>query len=129
MERSKVTRTSRERECQLHLSVRPATLGLFVRLLQVSPRLVQSALSIVVSLNGLTIFVRRALALPGDVKNLAELNVAPDLRPTRLAIPVQAIAICIGRRLKVVLQEKYFGHAIVCQRAVLVNLKRLVELC
>src|SRR6185437_546514 len=60
-----------------------------VRLLQVFARFVQSALRIVSRLNGLAVFVHRARALAGNVKNLAQHDVAPDFRPSRLGITVQ----------------------------------------
>src|SRR6266700_2822412 len=114
---------------QLHLPVRPAALWLFVCLLQISTRLVERSLSIVVGLNSLPVFVRSALALASDVKDLAQLNMTPNFRPSGFAVSVQAIAITIRGSLVVVLQEKYFGNTIVRQGAVLVDLECLVELC
>jgi len=50
--------------------------------------------------------------LTGDIKNLTELNVTPDLSPARLAVAVQAFAISIRGSLKIVLQKKDFCYPI-----------------
>ena len=53
----------------LAISAAVAFLLLFVRLLQIFPRLFQRALRIVVGLQGLPILVGGALPLPGKIKN------------------------------------------------------------
>ena len=105
-----------------------AVLLLLEGLLQILPRFIQRALCVVVGLQRLPVFVGGALALSRDVENLAQLDVAPDLGPARLAIAVQAVAVGVGRGLEVTLQEENLGDAIVGQRTVLVDFERLVEL-
>jgi hypothetical protein len=46
-------------------------------------------LSVVVGLQGLAVFVYGTLSLASDVKDLAQLNVAPDLGPARLTVSVE----------------------------------------
>src|SRR5215469_4818858 len=75
------------------LSVRIAGFRRLVRFLQIPSRFIERALSIVVGLDRLPVLIRRALPLPGKVEYLAELNVAPNFRPTRLAVAIQAIAV------------------------------------
>ena len=84
-------------------------------------------MGIVVGLQRLPVFVGGALALSRDVKNLAQLNVAPDLGPARLAVAIERLTVGVGRRLIVMLQEEHFRDAVVRKRAVLVALQRLVE--
>ena len=91
------------------------------------PRFVQRALRVVVGLQRLAIFVGGALALSGQVEDLAQLNVAPDFGPARLAVAVERLAIGVRRRLVVVLQKEHLGNAVVRQRAVLVDVERLLE--
>ena len=74
------------------------------------------------------VFIDGAFALAGHVENLAQLQVAPDLGPARLPVPVQRFAVSVGRRLIILLQEKYLGDAVVGQRAVLVDFESFVEL-
>ena len=69
---------------------------LLERFLQVATSLVKSTLSIVVGLQRLAIFVGGALALPGDVEDFAELDVAPDFGPSRFAIAVERVSIRVG---------------------------------
>src|ERR1700752_3594813 len=59
-----------------------------VRLLQVLAGFFEGAEGVVVGLQGLAVFVDRALALSCDIENLAQLNAAPDFGPARLAVPV-----------------------------------------
>ena len=73
-----------------------AVLLLLECFLQILPRFVQSALGVVVGLQRLAVFVGGALALSGDVENLAQLDMAPDFGPARLAIAVQAVAVGVG---------------------------------
>src|SRR6476659_6458567 len=108
-------------------AVSATTLRRFIWLLQISPRLVLRALRIVVGLNGLAVFVSRALALAGGIENLAQADMAPDFCPSRFSVTVQAVAVGVGRRLIVVLQKEDFCNSIVCQRAVLVNFQRFIE--
>src|SRR6478735_1800420 len=109
-------------------SVRIPAFRLFIWLLQIPSGLIQRALSVVVGLQRLAVFVGGAFALPGNVKNFAQLYMAPNLGPARIAIAVQRIAIGVRRGLIVVLQKEDFSDAVVRERAVLVDLERLVEL-
>src|ERR1700733_5204754 len=99
-----------------------------VSFLQIFSGFLEGAEGIVVGLQSLTIFVDGPFALAGDVENLAELDVAPDFSPARLAIPIQTFAVSIGRRLIIPLQEKDFGNSVVGQRAIFVEIERFVEL-
>src|SRR5258707_9361953 len=94
---------------------------------QIAARFVQRALSAVAGLDGLAILVDRALTLSGHVKYLAQLDMAPDLGPARLAIAVERLAVLIRGRLVVALQVENLGNAVVGQRAVLVYCQRFVE--
>src|SRR5436309_2676078 len=96
-------------------SVRIPSLRLFVRLLQIASCLIQRALSVVIGLQRLPIFIGRALPLSGNVENLSQLDMAPNFGPAWIAIPVQAIAVRIRRGLIVMLQEKDFRDAVVRQ--------------
>src|ERR1700690_2511762 len=113
----------------LGASLLPAArlLRLLVRLLQVPARLVQRALGVVVGLNGLPVFGGGPFPLTGNVENLPQLNVAPDFGPARFPVSVKRITIGVGRRLVVVLQEKYFSHSIVRQGTVFIEFQLLVE--
>jgi len=70
-------------------------------------------LGIVVGLNGLPIFVHCAFALPGDIENIPEPNVAPHFRPPRIAVSIQRLAVRIGRSLVIALLEEDLGYALV----------------
>src|SRR6185369_9739467 len=72
-------------------------------------------LSVVVRLQGLAIFVHGTLSLPGDVKDLAQLNVAPYLGPSRLPVAIERLAIRIRGRLIIPLKEENLRHAVVCK--------------
>ena len=96
--------------------------------LQIFARLFQGAESIVVGLDGLPVFVDGAFALASNIENLAQLYMAPDLRPARIAVTVNGRAVGICRRLIVSLQEENLRDAVVGQRTVLVLVERLVEL-
>src|SRR6266705_4025950 len=101
-----------------------------VRLLQESFRGLLSAAGIVVGLFGLTVFVDGALTLPQHVKNLPQVDVAPDLGPLfrRLRNGLQGFAEGVGRRLVVFLVEERFAHAEIRQRPVRLNGKRALVL-
>ena len=111
-----------------YIVYRLSILLLLERLLQIFPRFIQRALSVVVGLQRLAVFISGALALSRDVKDLSQLNVAPDLGPPRLAIAVQAVSVGVGRSLEVALEEENLGNTIVGQRTVLVDVERFVEL-
>ena len=86
---------------------------LLVSFLQVPAGFIHRALSVVVGLYGLPIFVGGAFALARDVKNLAELDVTPDLSPPRIAISVQSFPISIRGLLIVALLKEDFSNSIV----------------
>ena len=86
--------------------------------LQILSRRIERVLGVVVGLQRLAIFVGRAFALTGQVEDHAQLDMAPNFGPARLAVAVERFAISICRRLIVVLQEENFGNAVVRQRAV-----------
>ena len=92
-----------------------AVLLLLKRLLQILPGFIQRALGVVVGLQSLAILIGSAFALSGNVEDFSQLNVAPDFSPARFAIAIQAVAIGIGRCLKISLQKENFGDAIVRQ--------------
>ncbi len=75
-----------------------------VRLLQILARFVDRSLGVVVGLHRLPVFVDRPVALAGDIKDLPQRDVAPDLGPLRLVVSAQRIAIGIGGRLVVALR-------------------------
>src|SRR5579871_5641602 len=98
------------------------------RLLQVAAGFVERSLRIVVGLNSLAVFVGGALALSSNIENLAQLNVAPDFRPSRLAVAVETFPIGIGGRLIVLLLEEDFGDAVMRKRADFVGFEGFVVL-
>ena len=67
--------------------------GQLVGLLQVEAGLVDGALGVVVGLDGQAVLVDRAVALAGDVEDLAQGDVAPDLGPARVAVAAQGVAV------------------------------------
>src|SRR5579884_1659201 len=104
-----------------------------VRRLQILVRLVQRVLRVVFGADCLLVFVYGPIPLIGDIKDLAEIDMGPNLGPFGLAVPVDGLPEFIGRGLIVALQEKYFCDAVMRQGAVsihvegfLVLLKRLV---
>src|SRR5260370_2711932 len=101
-----------------------------VRLLQESCRGLLGAAGIVVGLFGFTVLVDGALTLPQHVKNLSQVDVAPDFRPLfrRLRNGLQGFAERVGRRLVVFLVEERFAHAEIRQRPVRLNRKRALVL-
>src|SRR5262249_49299116 len=94
---------------------------------QVLASFIDGALSVVSGLDRLAIFVHRSRPLSCHVKNLTQTDMAPDLGPPRFLISVEGFAILVGRRLIVSLQPEDPGDAVMRQRAVLVDFKRLVE--
>ena len=100
-----------------------------VRLFQILSRFVQSALRGVSGLDGLAIFIHRALALAGSIKDFAQHNVAPDLGPVRIAITIERLAKFIGCRLVVALRKENIGNAVMRQRTVFVYVQSFVQLC
>ena len=99
-----------------------------VRFFQILPRFVQSALRGVSGLDGLAIFIHRALTLAGGIKDLAQHDVAPDLGPVRIAITIERLAKLIGRRLVVALREENIGNAVMRQRTVFVYVQSFIQL-
>ena len=95
---------------RLFLVLRP-----FESLLQIFARFFQSTERIVVGLDGLPVFVDGAFALARDVEDLSQLDMAPDFRPARIAIPVDGGAVRICRRLVVSLQVKNLCNAVMGQ--------------
>ena len=71
------------------------------------------ALRVVLGANRQVVLAHCTLALSADVENLPQVDVSPDLGPFRLQVAVQRLAELVGGRLEIVLQEKYFGDAIV----------------
>ena len=63
-------------------------LNLLERLLQILSGFFQRALRVVIGLQRLAILIGRSLALPGDIEDLAKLDVSPHFSPSRIAIPV-----------------------------------------
>ena len=74
----------------------------------------------------LLVLVHGAVALAGDVEDLAQADVRPDFGPLRLEIAVQRFAELVGGRLVVVLQEVDFGDAVVREGVVALGLERLL---
>src|SRR5271155_2708492 len=72
-----------------------------VGFLQILAGFFQRAEGVVVGLQGLAIFVHGALALAGNVENLAQLQVAPDFGPARVAVAVERLAVGVGGGLKI----------------------------
>src|SRR5439155_16511266 len=95
-------------------AVRAARLRRFIGLLQITPRLIERTLGVVVRLQRLPILVGGAFTLTGGVEYFAETDVTPHLCPLRHAIAIQAITVSIRRSLIVVLQEEHFGYAVMC---------------
>src|SRR5205807_1636279 len=91
---------------------------LLVSFLQVAAGFVERALGVVVGLQGLAVFVGSALALAGDVEDFAELDMAPDLGPARLAVAIERFPVGVGRGLVIPLLEEHLGDTVVRERAV-----------
>jgi hypothetical protein len=107
--------------------VRGFFFGALVGLLQIFPGLLQSAEGIVVGLRGLAVLTDGAFALAGDIENLAQLDMAPDFGPARLAVPVNRRPVSVGRGLIVPLIEEDLGNAVVGERTVFVEVESFVE--
>ena len=86
------------------LSVLRLALAL-VGLLEVAGGFFLRALGVVLGADGLGVLVDGALALAGDVEDLAQVEVGPDLGPLGLEIAVEGLAELVGRRLEIVLEE------------------------
>src|ERR1700674_401969 len=98
----------------------------FVRLLEVFSSSFLSALRVILGPDGEVILVDRALSLPGDIENLPEVDVRPDLRPLRIQIAVESLAEFVGGGLVVVLELVDFGNAVVRQGTGAVRGQRLL---
>src|SRR5205823_10316017 len=85
-------------------------------------------LRIVVGLDGLTVFVYGALALPGGIKDLAQHHMAPHFSPAGLLVAGNGLAVFIGCGLVIALQVEDFSNAVVGEGAVLVYIERFIEL-
>jgi hypothetical protein len=94
-------------------------LGALVCFLQIFAGFVQGAEGVVVGLGRLAVLADGAFALAGDIENLAELDVAPDFGPARLAVPINGCPVGVGRRLVVPLIEENLGDAVVGEGTVL----------
>ena len=83
------------------------------------------ASGVVVSLFCFAVFVDRPLALPQHVKNLSEVDVAPDFRPffRRLGNGLQCFAEGVRCCLIVLLVEERLAHTKIRQRPVGLNRK------
>src|SRR5258708_39877944 len=88
---------------------------------------IQSTLRRVAGLYGLAILTHCAFPLARDVENLSQSQVAPDFRPSRLAIAIERFTIFVGGGLVVALEIKHLGNAVVGQGAVVVYRQRFVE--
>src|SRR4051812_40056365 len=97
-----------------------------VRSLHPSTGLIDRSLGVVVRLNRQPILVDRPLALPRDVEDVSEVDVAPYLRPARVGISAQRIAEAVCGRLIVALHKEDFADAIGRQRARLIRIQCLL---
>ena len=102
--------------------------GPIICLLHIPARFFESAEGIVIGLDGLPVFVDGALALAGDVEYLAQLDMTPDFSPSRIPISVDGRPVGVGRGLVVSLREENFRDAVMSQRAIFIQVERLVEL-
>src|SRR5882757_4106243 len=100
----------------------------FVWILHQCAGLIHSALRVVVGLYCETVLVDGAVALARDVEDAAQLNVAPDLDPLRIAIAAQRIAERVSRRLVIALHEENFANPITGERTGLIGVQRLLIL-
>src|ERR1700744_277853 len=87
---------------------------------------VDGALRVVVGLDGEAVFVDGALALAGDVEDLAEVDVAPDLDPLGIAVAAEGVAEAVGGGLVVLLHHEDFGEAVVGERAATILIESLL---
>src|SRR5581483_9957346 len=97
-----------------------------VRFLHESAGLVDSALCVVVGLDGEAVLVDGALALTGDVEDLAEIDVAPDLDPFGVAVAAESVTEAVGGGLMVFLHEEDLGEAVIRERAAAVLIESLL---
>src|SRR5258705_11000742 len=81
-------------------------------------------LRVVFGANRQIVFADGALALPGYIEDLAQVDVAPDFAPFRVQIAGQALAEGVRRLLVVILQEVDLRDAVVSQRTGAIGLKR-----
>ena len=77
-------------------------------------------MSVVVRLECLTVFIRGAFSLIGDIEDLAQLNVAPDLGPFWFSVAAQRFTIGVRSRLVILLEKEDLGNAIVRKGAVVI---------
>src|ERR1700733_11979774 len=87
-----------------------------IRLLQQFSGLVESAPCIVPGLDRQPVFVNGAVALAGEVKNLAHLNVAPDFGPAWNPVAPQRGSTGVHARLVAALAKKQLGDVVAGQR-------------
>src|SRR5580658_732986 len=121
-------RRSAEAVSQIFSFLFSLALGALIGLGQILSRLFEGGEGIVIGLDGLAVFVDGALALAGNVKDLAQLQMAPDFGPAGLSVAVDGGAIGVGRRLVVSLLEEDFRDAVMGKGTVLVDIEGLVEL-
>src|ERR1035438_6460384 len=98
-----------------------------VRLLHIFPRFFEGSEGVVVGLRSLPVLSYRALALAGDIENLAQLNMAPDFGPAWLAVPINGCSVGIGGGLVVPLKEENLSNAVMREGTVLVEVEGFVE--
>ena len=70
-----------------------------VSLLQIFPCFLKRSEGVVVGLCSLPVLAHGPLALAGNIENLSQLNMTPDLRPPRLSVSVNRRAVSVSRRL------------------------------
>jgi hypothetical protein len=87
---------------------------------------VDGALGVVVGLHGKAVLVDGAVALAGDVEDLADLDVAPDFGPAGFAVAAQGIAVGVDAGLVVALGEEQLADAVAGQRALGVGFESLL---
>src|SRR5712692_10917277 len=98
----------------------------FEFLTNILPCFFQRTLRIILGAHGLPVLIHRALALVGDVENLPEVDVRPDLGPLGLEVARERLAKFVRSRLVVVLQEEQLADPVVRQRAVAADVERLL---
>src|SRR5882724_8027120 len=89
---------------------------------------IDRSLRIVVGLDSEAILIDGAVALAGNVEDLAKSNMAPDLNPLRLSISTQSVAIAVCCGLVVALSEEDLCDTVVRKRGVLICIERLLIL-
>ncbi len=88
-----------------------------VRFLQILAGFVDRALGVVVGLHGQAVLVDGAVALAGEVEDLADGDVAPDLGPGRLVVAAKRVAEGVDRGLVVALGKQHLADAVAGQGA------------